>query len=724
MNKSFLLIVILVTSLINVAYAQSQSWYSIDGSTEGEEYTIKTIESNAYSHRIEVTIHGFYDYTIEQNGKKYHQLHTKKGYIYGIIGEPQFIAIPQLIAIPEGASYTVSLEEGEWSDFEIGLIAPSQRMCLESEPNPEFYLSEKAYAKLTYSPTLLSIGDEQKWRDIRNIPISICPFKYHPLTNKLSVLSSFILNVTFHDASKKSTVLNCDIEKAYTEHIFDNNILSHAKSNTIKKTMSSDNYDYLIIVGNLPEILNSQKLKDFQKWKAFKGYKTKVVSTNTIGTTTAAIKNYIIQERTKGIEYVLFIGDSDKIPLKVFYTPADRNVNSDYWYGCLDGDNDYEADIPIGRFSTNSLADFENMVNKTIEYEKSFNGYYDETLLVANKENAPGKYQNCCEEIRNSSYSTDFTFNLAYGASSNNGGLDYTNADVVNDINNQMHIVNYRGHGGYNNWWNWNTSNENFTDAEIININSRSIYFNICCWNGDITHEPCFMETFTRSDKGAIACLASTMASYTYPNHEYDKKLFTKLLNDNVWHIGDLNVAAQIATFSMSNNALLAKDNAFVYLCGGDPSLEIWTNTPASFNSINIYRVNNNLIISIPDYSSYYTVSVVSEDGELLGNYQVTSNPCTIAIPDENFYITIHKHNYYPYVVFCSTSSFIQNKTFETNAYYDNSPINIGYDVTTEEPLGNVIIKNKTKLYIRKGTNQVNIKNGFECELGGELLIY
>ena len=724
MNKDIAFLIFILTFLTNGVCAQPYTWTSVDGSKKGDEYTIKTLESNLKGHKVKVNIHGFYSRVLEKNGRRFHEFHSIKGHKSGLVGEPQLLYISQLIAVPEGASYNISVEEIKWADIEIAeIIYPTQKHHSESEPEPEFYILDKIYEQDTYIPPLLTIGREQKWRNIRNIAVSVCPFRYYPTKNKLSVLSSFVLHIDFSEASKESGAKSRDIIKASNEHYFDNDILSFPVDN--RAVSNSNEYDYLIIVGNIPSILNSQKLKEFQQWKAFKGYKTKVVSTDTIDSTATDIKNYIIQERVNGIEYVLFIGDSDKIPLKAASTPQGHHALSDYWYGCLDGANDYEAEIPIGRFSTNSLSDFENMVNKTIAYEKSFNGYYDETLLVAHREEAPGNYQGCCEDIRNATYSSNFTFNLAYGASPSYEGLGYTNTDVVNDINTPMHIVNYRGHGEYNLWGdNWNCDNESFFASEINNINSCSIYFNVCCLTGRITNEPCFMETFTRSEKGAVACLASTERSINDINDVYNKKLFSKLLNENVWHIGDLNLSAFLATFSVPSIDLeWAAFNAYSYLCGGDPTLEIWTDSSMTFGDISLNRNNSSMAISIPSLFSTCTVSVISELGELIGNYEMTSSSCTIPIPSGNFYLSVHKHNYYPFVVFCSAYPYIQNKTFDINAYYDYSPLMVGYDVTTSEQYGDVTINPKSRLIINNGSNGVSIKNGFECKKGGQLII-
>ena len=46
-----------------------------------------------------------------------------------------------------------------------------------------------------------------------------------------------------------------------------------------------------------------------------------------------------------------------------------------------------------------------------------------------------------------------------------------------------------------------------------------------------------------------------------------------------------------------------------------------------------------------------------------------------------------------------------------------------GYDVSTEIDNGNVLVKSGSKLRIKNGAGGVVIKNGFECEIGAELVV-
>lgn len=445
---------------------------------------------------------------------------------------------------------------------------------------------------------------------------------------------------------------------------------------------------------------------------------------------TMGIKQLISNESIKGIKYVLLIGDSDKIPSYGYYVQdLARNVKSDYWYGCMDGNNDVEADICIGRFSTNDLSEFTNMVNKTISYEKNARGNGNEVLLVAHQEGAPNSnsFQGCSEIIRTRNYYDSMSFSTAYGASFSAGGDSATNAYVTHEINNGKNIVNYRGHGDYNNWILWNIRLESYYNHQIDSLcnATNDIYFCVACLLGDIYNKTCFMETFMRSNHGASAMIAATEETYHYANNSYNKYLFSYLLNNNgIYRMGDLNIAAHITNIGTGNSYAIW--NAFSYLCGGDPSLEIITDNTNSFEEYEVTLNGSNLVINTGNIEEY-KVCIVSEDDSLISVINTTSSLCSFPIPTRNSYIVLNKHNYVPCIIYVNVEdSFIQNKVFGEKGvdyyYMKNSTISAGCDVTTSVPYGNVKVENGCKLNIRN-RKSVLIKNRFECKLGGELQI-
>ena len=700
-------------------------WTSLDNIKSEKCISIKTIESNENKYKAKIEIHGFYDDTLTCEGTTYHQLTFDEPGSLDLVGKPALPVISRLIAIPKGENFGVKILNKKWTDdISVGQILPRQRSVLENEETPIFEKDEPLYSSMSFQPKIIHVGELQNCRGINNRPINICPFIYKPGEGKLSVLKEFVLEIVFVETTK------CNLKRSDDMHLFLNQIVPLEKDCLDPIKSASDFYDYLIIAGDITGVLECQALEDFRKWKAFKGYKTKVVSTNTIGGSVTQIKQFITNEYSKGVKFVLFIGDSDKIPLYNYYNNPYEYAKSDYWYGCLGGNNDLQADVSIGRFSTNNLSELANMVNKTISYEGGARGNGKETLLVAHRQGAPNNYQGCLETIRTSNYNESLSFTKAYGASTQNGGNNATNANVISEINEGKNIINYRGHGDFDQWWQWDANGDSFYDSQINALGNKTndIYFCVACQNGNIQNQTCFMETFMRSNHGAAGMIAATEYTYTDVNHTFNQYLFSKLLNENTFSIGDLNIAAHLANMGATSgdNHEYAIFNTFSYLCGCDPSLEIITDNTSTFDDYQLSLDGGNVVID-SGHIHDYKISIVNADGTFSFAINSTYYLCSFPAPAENFYLVLNKHNYVPRIIYVNVAdSYIQNKIFDnTNIdyyYIKDSAIHVGYDVTSSISNGNVKIGNGSRLNI-SSSKGVLIKNGFECEIGGELQV-
>ncbi len=712
--------------LVVCEWMYAQTWIQLDKKKNDEAVTAEILESDQYSYKVKVIIHRLSDIKIENENGEFHRLSFGRESFQSKVGEPLLPLFTQSIAIPAHTKVSATISEDSWIDIDIGKILPMQRSLLETEHTKDFDIDEWSYHN-SYYPSILNIGEEMQWRNIHNVDVSVCPFRYYPEENRLSIMNEFILSVSFSGNQRQS--VDSDFEPDDPLSLFDNLPYTNSKSlkekPVTKLNRNADEYDYLIIVGN-NAIFNSDKLKEFQRWKAFKGYRTKTVSTTTTGTTPSQIKSYISQEKDNGIKYVLFVGDYAEIPSASVLTARNRFVESDYWYGCLDGDNDLQAEIPIGRFSVESLTDFEHMVDKTIKYEKEYNPT-NEVLLVAHAEGAgpyyPDSFQSCCEQIYNT-HNGNVSFTEAYG--SEYYGNNATNAFVVGKINQGAHIVNYRGHGSPTFWGGeseipsstiWNDSHESFTISEINNMDSETcaIFFSVACQTGRLYPNTCMLEAFTRSAHGAVAFIGATEDTNHYVNNGYNKLLFNKLLTNNVFHIGDLNISAHIANDLTSS--IYNKDNPFCYLCGGDPSLEIWTAEPSTITAY--YSESNGYMTVSTNLSSNYYISIVSMDGERLDSIPCSSNICSFQIPSDKFFMVINKHNYFPKILYYdSISTSIVNMRFDYDAYYSATPLDIHTEAAQFDEDEGTIVKSGSKLVIKNGSGGVTINVDFECEAG------
>ena len=707
----------------------SQGWISLDNKAEKETVTMDVLEDNTYTYKVKYQINGIYENIITNERGTYHNLSFGESSKLSTIGAPSLPLINRFVAIPEGTSPSISIIEDKWTDFSVGRIYPAQKPTRENEDTPEFYMDEKVYQE-EFAPQRIHVSEEKEWRGIRCVNISICPFQYYPAEGRMSVMKEFILQINFIHSSlpiqKKRVYENADPYKIFDNHVFS---ASRNVSKFQTELSNSPKGDLLIIVGeNMANIINSQAMEEFRLWKAFKGIKTHVVSTAVTSTEEEYIRDYIRQQYNNGIRYVLFVGDETKVPIMYLVNEKGQDIFSDYWYGCLGGEDDCIADVPIGRFPTNQPNEFSNMVNKTIKYEK-YHYPLNEALLVAYYYYFDtNKYMKCSDSIRNASYSEPISFSRAYGDSA-------TNNDVVQHINAKANIINYRGHGGTNVWgqedgWGivrWNCSNEKFHNSQINNMNDNacSVFFSIACETGGIQSDSvCMLEAFTRAQNGAVAFVGATIDTYPLPNNSFNMALFHKLLNDSIYRIGDAICSAHAKCISqVGGNDTITNETALSYVLGGDPTLELWTKVPDTIKNVNFDIIGDSVYISfdtITNDSSYCSV-VQSDDSITLSNVKFAGQSVRFHKPDGNFYAVINSHNYFPYIISCNfnVEELTATEVINEEHYYENPFDIIDGNIYGYTENSGVTIQNGGKLVIHNGSGGVTIYNGFECKQGG-----
>lgn len=711
-------------------YTFSETLIRLDSVIDNQCITSEVLHSDNYSFEIRIRTHFLRDKLIDISGTEYHKISFDGQSFLENLGEPALPIITKHIGIPTGLSANVSIIENQWSTASVGKVFPSQNYR-NDDSDIGFCVSDSVYASDYYIQKMLTISENTIWKGIENIYVTVCPIKYYPSRNEILVLSDFTLHVDFVPKNgyvkRTSNYNECDLTR------FDNNNFMDSKGESVKKSFSITDTvpNYLIIVGNIPSVINSQEMADFCKWKALKGYRTKVVSTQTIGEDSASIKNYIAQNVAKGIEQVLFVGDQHTIPIPSLIPKIidERfpTMYSDYWYGCLDGNNDVQADVPIGRFVVESLSDFRNMVRKTIMYESSSYPFSSNVLLFANAQHDNiVNYLKPLEDIRTENYADTMVYFTAYAAPPEYGGSNASADDVYDYINEGMNLITYNGHSNNNNIW-LSTEEKlpghiyyiSAEDTSRIDSNRSFVFVSTGCLNGNFVEPYSMMRSYVQSNHCAIAYLGDTYPMYTYSANDYIKRFYYRLLNNLDSHLGHLNLNTHL---DIMGNSKLAITNAFGFICAGDPTLELWTGPQKTFQNVCVSSVQDSIVVSVDNIDDY-KINVTNNNGSFFGSYSSTAGVCKIPSKNGIWDIALDKHNYIPYVIHIDTSNnHIQNTTISGVTYYLGNPLSIGYDVTPSVICGDVIIEPYSKVYIKQG-NMVMIKNGFECKKGAELII-
>ncbi len=427
--------------------------------------------------------------------------------------------------------------------------------------------------------------------------MSISPFVFTPAQRKLIVYKKIRITLEFSGTDMRNTIplLPSKINKALVPY-YKSLILNY---DVFAPLQSSEPQGYLIIVGDnyysaiLPYVF----------WKRKMGYNvilTKVSQiTNPSNPDTLQIKNYIrdMFNTLPDLSYMLLVGDGYKddpdIPLFRGYPhPLGSIAWSDYYYSLLAGSDNY-PEVAIGRFNVASVNETQTMVDKHFKYERNVpaNWNANKVLLVAHKEEYPHKYTACKRWIEDNvleAYSVPF--DTAYGGAQTNYA---TNQFVKNKINAGLGLVNYRGHGYIYEWWEWNNLEESFITEDVRSLNNSDhlpIVLNISCSNGAIQQGDyeSLVEAWTLyTDGGGVAALGATRPSYTYPNHDFDEKIFRKIYGDSL-NIGNAINAGKI--LMINNHDSYGLCNARIYILDGDPTLWVWTDTPKTLSVTHSYE--------------------------------------------------------------------------------------------------------------------------------------
>lgn len=180
---------------------------------------------------------------------------------------------------------------------------------------------------------------------------------------------------------------------------------SSALENDFNKVAQSHNF----VIITTDELVNS--INSLVLWKTFRGYSVEIITLSNIidtyqGVDTAEkIRNFLIENYEEwGIEYVLFVGSRDLIPMREVYTIPDEfeegygSLFTDYYYADLtggwDADHDglygeydhdsidFTPEIHIGRIPCDDPLDVQNVCRRSIQFESDKSDLKKNALLL------------------------------------------------------------------------------------------------------------------------------------------------------------------------------------------------------------------------------------------------------------------------------------------------------------------------------------------------------
>ena len=463
----------------------------------------------------------------------------------------------------------------------------------------------------------------------------------------LTILTFSILfgeGISFRGKSKKE-LLGQAVPLAFANIIANN-------YNILPSQINPQRGSYLILVPD--GIVNY--LGDFVAFKNSQGFDVDVIPLSEAGESADAIKITIANKLAEDpmLEYVLLIGDVDGFAeFPSFYYGPDNDVSDQKYTHILGNDN--IPDVFIGRLSIDSLSDFSVVLAKTIKYARdplAFNSdWLDRGLIVA------GNYSNTYPIPITPKWTSYWLRDelLDYGYSQVDTifyppvqqGAPY----IIESIDNGVGIVNYRGWGDANGW--------HYPEFHVDDVNDLNngwltpVFMSYVCNSNDFANnvDPCLSEAVLRGGtptvpKGGVAFIGpSDLHTSTKFNNVINAYMYDAMLNQSVVELGPAMQAGQsglFIEFPAQNGADEAQEfYAHVYNILGDPSLQVYLDTPNQF-VIDVSDVHandgfidltvtdlsgvlvNNAVVSIMNADEFLVKGMTDNEGRFLSSVKVS----------------------------------------------------------------------------------------------------
>jgi len=321
-----------------------------------------------------------------------------------------------------------------------------------------------------------------------------------------------------------------------------------------------------------------------------------------------------------GTQYVLLGGDTDVIPTRLAYTLfyyGGSTIATDTYYQCLDGnwngngnnlygegfwdstsagDNaDLLPDVWVGRAPINSVTEAQQFVDRTLQYEKTPVGDYENTILffaqvLFPQDWQPGQLTNLdgAQLVEDVLPSINPNPALHYARLYQNytdprwapGALPELKAIVVDSLDIGYNVAVHVGHG-YRNVM--SCGDADLTNNDALGLTNGLRYCNlyaIDCTSNAIDF-PCLGEAFLHaSNGGAVTNIGSTRVDFPNTGRSFQQQYFQLLYQDSVSTIGQAFVEQKAPFISLAANDDVYRWTIMTLLLLGDPSLRIWTGRP------------------------------------------------------------------------------------------------------------------------------------------------
>ncbi len=483
---------------------------------------------------------------------------------------PQFTTYYQ---VDPFKTYEFQFEVLESYTIEDITILPHQGME-KWEVDVVSIINEQVYNSYEPLPAQnMIVSDRAQGRGIEFVSVHVIPYTYYPKYNRLEVYTSIDIQVIETGENP-----NGHLNQPKRSHIFD----EYYKDLLVNFEYSDRPEDYqasaiLYICGG--NWLNNSYVQDLLNWRHKQGYI--VYTYDTPSSNENTIKNYIqdaYDNWENPPEIVGLIGDTDVID-NFYHTWSSYTGATDFDYTQLDG-NDLIPEIFIGRISGQGSSVMDNVVNKTIQYEKALNvsdDWFKGAALVGDP------YPSGISNV----FTNQYIENIMINHGMDDVDTDYDGSGITNfmiqQFNEGVLYYNYRG---------WYYGSGSGPSDSFSNGYYTPFVTTLTCGTGDFDYGNSSSEAFVKmgtvnNPKGAVAAVGvSTAGTHTAYNNIVDMGIYDGIFSKDLWYAGAATSNGHLsilATYPSNPNGATETFIAWTNLIG-DPALHLWTGVPTDFN--------------------------------------------------------------------------------------------------------------------------------------------
>ena len=612
MKKNLLIVLVFV-----IFQQLAADWVSTSNSSE----LFTSISENSNRTVLQFSLDGYESEELMENGVQYHKISYQNEGKFLDVGKPDLPRFSRLIAIPDRGEASIEVNVISEEIISNIIIYPSQELQSESTiSNRSFVKDDTFYRSSEIFPGVLAQTDTPAiMRDLRITNVTVNPFQYDPAKRELRIITEMEVTVIINgNRGENIKYSNRPISRSF-EPLYKASILNY-EDIPMRDNIYQDP-SYLFIYAYDDDVLET--LNYLSEWKHAKGYEINTASTAETGNTLNDIKNYIqnaYDNWTNPPEFVCLVGDAGGM----YNIPTGHidggmyNGEGDQFYALLEGD-DILADVHLGRLSFNTIAEFQTIVVKILNYEKEpylvSTDWYNNVLLVGDPTSSgPSTIdtkQNIAEMIE-----------LNYPDMQNIEVYDTSQGSWVSQITNNLNTgVSYFNYRGFANMSGFNVNHINSLSNGLM----LPVAVFLTCITGDFEgtidcRSEAFLKAGTPSNpKGAVAAIGTaTGNTHTCFNNCIDAGIFYGLFVEDIPNMGAALNRGKLNLYINYPENPGNHVNQFCYwnTLMGDPGMDLWSAVPQ--------QITATYDSQLPIGSNYITINVTDAAGTPQENAWVT----------------------------------------------------------------------------------------------------